>query len=199
MAVDADKVVIGGVRIYYANIGEAFPANTVLAGAAWGGNWAELGETTKPLTQTITLKALEIMSDQSMGPIKRVVTDRSVSFESELIEFDASKFALVTGGKKTVVTAAASGTKGVEKVTIGSEPCLDEFAFGFEMAYAISDCADTLWIRGGMPRGAAAKVVKFDYGRKSNTGVPIVFECLADTSKPVGEQFFELRVQTKAL
>ena len=199
MAVDADKIVIGTARIYYANVGETFPANNVLAGAAWGGNWVELGETTKPLTQTIALKTLEIMSDQSMGAVKRVITDRSVSFETELIEFDAAKFALVTGGTKTTPTAAGTGTKGVDKVTIGSAPCLDEFAFGFEMAYTIADCADTLWIRGVMPRGTASKDVKFDYGRKSNTGVPIAFEGLADTSKAVAEQFFEMRIQTKAL
>jgi len=199
MAVDADKIVIGTARIYYANVGEAFPADTVLAGAAWGGAWVELGETTKPLSQTIALKVLEIMSDQSMGAVKRVITDRSVTFETELIEFDAAKFALVTGGTKSVKTAAGTGTKGVDKVVIGSAPCLDEFAFGFEMAYTISDCADTLWIRGVIPRGTAAKDVKFDYGRKSNTGVPVSFEGLVDTSKPVGEQFFQLLVQTKAL
>lgn len=199
MAADADKIIFAPARLYYAPVGTAFPANTVLAGAAWGGAWEELGETTKPLTQTVGLKVIEAMSDQSMGAIKRVVSERSVTYETELIEFDLEKYALVTGAKHTVVTAAASGTKGIDKITIGSENCLDEFTFGFEAVCEIADCADTLWFRGVIHRATASGDAKFDFSRKSNTGVPLKIEALADTSKPKAEQFFEMRAQTKAL
>lgn len=128
------SVLKAGAVIYFAPVGEARPAATVLAGEDWGGDWEPMGLTSAPLVIKHEEEVSELFVEQFPTAVQRNRTSRALSFETTLAEMTADNVALVLNGTKLADVAATASAFGYEAADIGGELCsgIAEYAIGFE-------------------------------------------------------------------
>lgn len=183
-------IIVSPATVFYAPYGEAVPADTVAAGAAWGGNWAKLGYLKAPLAMSYEFDELDVEIEQSLAPVKRVKTSENLTLETTLAELYLDGIQLGSGG--TVAdTAAAAGQPGKEELTVGGDAALTERSWGFEGSYVDEDGA-TFPVRVFVWKATAVLNGALEFAKGDYTGTPLQVKALADMTKTVGQRLFKI-------
>lgn len=197
MAQTATNILLGPVRVFYAPVGETIPSkDSVAFGAAWGGNWVEVGYTKAPLAATYDFTELEIRAQQKPGVLKRRKATEDFTCETVLAEMTSTLFGIVASG--TVTSGVAdSDSVGYDQMVVGGEFEIDEYAWGFEGLYESSTGADFparvfIYKANARMNGASEFSVE-DY-----PGIPLQIKALQQTSNANGDQLFKFERVTAA-
>lgn len=184
---NASDIILSPARLFYAPVGEALPDETTVEyGAAWGGNWTELGYTNAPITLSYSYDEYEVEVEQVTLPLRRTKTGEDVMIETTLVEITADNLQLAMGGAVTT-TAAGAAQRGFEELRAGGETALDTYAWGFEGRY--EDATGTAFpVRLFLWKATATLNGDLAFAKAQETGIPIQVKALADTSQPAGQQ-----------
>lgn len=188
-------ILMSPARIFYAPTGEAEPdENTVAYGAAWGGNWVNLGYTTAPLTVNYNRELFELEVEQITLAVKGIITKETVQLETTLGEFTGTNLLLAFGG---TVTTTAAGVAQVPMVELeaGGAVTLPVYAFGFEGLYQ-TDAGAQYPVRWFIWRGSSVLNGNLEFSKKAAVGIPLQITAWADTSKVSGKQILKVQKVT---
>lgn len=120
--------------VYYQpfNAANAFPADTLDYGTAWGGSWVDAGYTDGGLEANISVDRGEITVDQLIDPILRPVTGRNVTFSTDLAQLSVALLSKAAGLGSVTTLAPGAGTKGHDTLSISANVADDYNSWGFE-------------------------------------------------------------------
>lgn len=199
MPENVTDILMGGARVLNAPVGEALPdVDTILYGAAWGGNWAEVGFTSTPVAWKHSFDEKEVDVQQRIAAIDRQRTKEELMLETKLAEITSDTLQLALGGTAAIIVPA-SGVVGRDELTGGGEVVLDKRTWGFEGLYVGAD---------GTKRAVRLQVFiatstingDLEFSKTDEAGIPLQVRGLADTGKAVGADLFKfLRVTADAL
>jgi hypothetical protein len=181
---NTSEIIETPVRILYAPVDTAEPADSVALGGAWPTGWVEVGLTNAPLAMTNTVTTNEIKAQQKIMTVKEVPTDRVVTGATELQQFTMENLFLAVGGTVTN-TAAASGQVGKSELEYGQDFVLPERAVGFEGTNGYGKPIRVFF------RKATAKANgDQSYDKENQLVIPIIWNVLdpCDGDKPVKVQ-----------
>ena len=190
-------VIAGPVTLWKAPVGEDPPADTVVAGADWGGNWEKVGYTEAPLSSNYDFTELELKVEQELAIMKRRKTGESLIMETVLLELTAKKLAIVTSGTANS-TAAAAAQVGKDELIVGGEYQIDEAAWGFEGIYTDASGND-FPVRSFVWKATAKLNATQEYSSTAWVGIPIQIKALVDLSKAVGQKLWKWQRVTAAV
>lgn len=170
--------------MWIAPTGEAEPdETTVVAGAAWGGNWVKVGWTKEALSFLYEFEEAEFPIEQALGPVKRRKTSEHATFETVLAEATGLNLAYVAGDDGTLVESTVAGAtqKAFEELELGNEAVLTEWACGFEGLHYDSD-GDEQPVRVFFPICTININGELTFSQKDDdyTGIPVQVKALAD-------------------
>lgn len=192
----ATNVLIGGARVFYAPVGESLPADSTAYGAAWGGNWVEIGYTNAPLAWMASLETKEIEAQQTTLAIKEVIIKERHVFETTLEEVTATNLQLVLGGTATT-TLAGAGQVAKDELEGGGESVMDERAWGFEGLYANSS-GTSFPVRVWIYKGTSVINGKLEFAKDDQVGINLHINALEDTGKAAGKRAYKFQRVTAA-
>ncbi|MDD5059304.1 MAG: hypothetical protein PHQ60_15715 [Sideroxydans sp.] len=188
-------ILLTPARIFYAPVGEELPdENTVDYGDEWGGNWEDLGYTLTPVTMNISRELFELFVEQLTNPVKRKITQETLTIETTLAEITGDNLLLAFGGS---VTETPAGAGQVEKVELeaGGDTTPDVYAFGLEGEY-VDDDNESFPVRVLMFRGNPILGGAMQFAKAAGMGIPIRITAEADTTKDVGKQLLLIQKVT---
>lgn len=188
-------ILVTPARIYYAPVGETLPdSDTVGYGAAWGGNWTDVGYTLTPLSANITRDTFKLYVEQLPNPVRTKITTETLTFETSLAELTGYNLALGFGG---TVTETAADVDSPAKTTLemGGDTTPDVYAWGFEGEY-VTDDNESLPVRLFLYRGNPILGGSLEFAKAAAVGIPIRIEAEADTGKAVGKQLMKIEICT---
>lgn len=185
-------ILITPAVVYQAPVGEAPPDETTVAyGAAWGGNWVNVGYTLQALTMGVERTLFELMVQQVNGAVKRRVTDEKIDFETVLAEATPTNIKLGTGGTLTT-TAAGAGQTAFQSLKVGGAITLEELAWGFEGLYENATGVQ-FPVRIFAYKCNAILNGRLTMAKEAATGVPLSISTMNDTTKTIGQQKIEIQ------
>lgn len=180
-------ILVSPATIYYAPVGTAVPDETTVAyGAAWGGQWVNLGFTLEPISLSYETETFELEVEQITLPVRRVRTTETVTIETVLAEMTATNLSLVVDGTVTT-TAAGTGQVGFDEIAAGGRVDLSEYAFGFE-GFRLTANNVRLPVRFFLYRGNAVLNGQLTFAKSAGVGIPIQIKALPNTSQSAGRQ-----------
>lgn len=144
MAGSADKVVASRDTILYYkgwNSTNRFPADTVVWGTAWAtpsgqtGAWVDGGFTQGGLTFSAEIARGEIRMDQSLDPVKRPATGRTVTMGAQLGEFDLASLVTATGQGSVTTLAATTAARGYDEWAMGNTVADNFYSMAFDILH----------------------------------------------------------------
>jgi hypothetical protein len=160
------------------------PATTVAWGTAWGtpagqtGAWVDGGYTQGGLGFNAEITRTDIRMDQSLDPILRPATGRTVNMTANLGEFNLATLATATGQGTTDVYTPATPTPGYDRWQMGLSVA-DNF---YSVAFDIRHPGDSLpvWVAGWyvQPTGAQA----WNFGPEAAAVTPFNVTAFPDPS-----------------
>lgn len=168
---DSDEITIAGDgQVYFAPVGTTLPqpgANpTAALNAAFvGAGWI----TTDGATLSVGSEVTDIMSWQSMQPIRRVKTSQEIQVSWAMQQWNEQNVVLAFGGGD--VTAHGSGLYSYTFPEPGDE--LEERSLILE---TIDGSKHTRFV---FPRGNVTEAVEAQFTRESSADLPITFKVLA--------------------
>ena len=172
-----------GAIIWVAPAGEALPvADTVAAGAVWGGNWTRMGFTKAPVAVKYEDEQQEIEVEEYLASVDRARIKEAVMIETTLAELTADYLKFGVGG--TVTTVAASATLvGKDILEAGNDALLTKYIFGFEGSY-VNAAGLTLPVRFFVHRATFKLNGELTFSKKNGeyTGIPLQVSGLANTA-----------------
>lgn len=177
-------ILVSPARIFYAPIGEAKPdETTVAAGAAWGGNWTDLGYTLEPVSLNLETETFDLMVQQSIVPVRTLRTAVNASIETTLAELSGANLALVLDGTKTT-TAAGASQKGFDSIVVdGEKTDISMYQFGIEGVRVHSTNARLpvrVFLEGSISMSGA-----IEFSKDSGAGIPVMIKAIADSNGDV--------------
>ncbi|MEM7131171.1 MAG: hypothetical protein AAF702_32950 [Chloroflexota bacterium] len=183
-------ILLGSASVWRAPVGEAEPDETSIAfGAAWGGNWVDMGYTTAPISLSRNVEEFELEVEQITNPVKRIITKEDVMVETTLAEQTAANMGLVLNGTSTTVAAGAS-QRGYEQVVSGGQSALSQYTMGFEGLY--QDASNNKFpVRVVLYIVTVTLNGQLQFSKRAAAGVPAQFKSLADTAKAAGQQILK--------
>lgn len=185
-------IVVSPAVVWYAAEGEAAPdPDSVAAGVAWGGNWVKLGYTDTALSMLYEFDELDVQIEQSLAPVGRVKSAENLTLETSLAELYLDGVQLFAEGTVSD-TAAGVGQVGREDLALGGEADLTVRTWGFESTYIDEDGAE-FPIRLFIHRGTGRLNGALEFGKASQTGIPLQIKALADMGESQGERLFVLQ------
>ena len=188
-------ILITPARVMYAATGSAEPdENNVGYGAAWGGNWINVGYTTAPLALNYERELFELEVEQVTLPIKGLITKETAMAETTLAELTAANLRLAFGGTVTT-TAAAVGQVAMEELEAGGAITLPVYAWGFEGLYQ-TDAGAQYPVRVFIFRGSAVLNGGLVFSKKAAVGIPLQITAWADTTRIAGKQILKIQKVT---
>jgi hypothetical protein len=196
MTQNAADILIGGARVFYAPVGEAAPADDTAYGAAWGGNWVEVGFTASPLVWAHSFEERDARVQQRLGPVKRARTSEDVVLETTLAQITSDNLQLALGGSVTTTPAGAVQV-GKDELETGGEALLDERAWGFEGLY-VDDSGDEFPVRLFVWKATSTINGNLEFAKETEAGIPLQVKALVDTGKVVGKDLVKFQRVTEA-
>lgn len=148
MATNSDKVLVSRDIIFYYKTHHAtnrFPAVTVLWGTAWGtpsgqtGAWVDGGYTQGGLGFSAEISRTDIRMDQSIDPVSRPATGRTVSMTANLGEFDLDSLVTATGQGSVSTQAATSDARGYDLWEMGNTVADNHYSTAFDVQHPGDD------------------------------------------------------------
>ena len=137
-----DNILIGPGKVYRATPVEDLPDESSVAyGAAWGGNWTEMGllMTGSGVQMRHGSTMYDVKADGILLPLKRVPTSREIAFAFTLLEYTPANLQLVFPDSTLTETAAAAGQKAFADLKIGSGQDNPPYTVGIEAFRQDSD------------------------------------------------------------
>lgn len=184
-------ILVTPAKIYRAPVGEPLPDETTVAyGAAWGGNWTDLGYTLEPVSLSYETEVFKLMVEQLTSPVRQVRQEENVAIETVLAELTGANLALVLDGT-TTTTAAGVNQAGYDRILAGGSVSLSEYAWGFE-GFRLTATNARLPVRVFIYRGSAVLNGQLTFAKSAGVGIPIRIEAMPDTAKAAGQQIVEI-------
>jgi len=183
-------IIVSPASVWTAPLSTAVPADTVAAGAAWGGAWVKLGFTKEALKSKYEFDELDVEVEQSLAPVDRVKIKENMTLETVLAEFYLDGIQYGTQGTVTD-TPAGVGQPGKEELAVGGVSTLTKRMFGFEGMYIDEDGA-TFPVRMFIWKATAKLNGDLEFGKKDYTGTPLQIKALADLTKSAGQTLFKI-------
>lgn len=143
MAGQTNKVVASrDIAVFYKiwHATNRFPADTVLWGTAWGtpagqtGAWVDAGFTRQTVFGAEISRG-EVRMDQSLDPVKRPATGRTVTMGAELGEFDLDSVVTATGQGSVTTLAATTAARGYDEWAMGSTVADNFYSMAFDVLH----------------------------------------------------------------
>lgn len=145
---DSSKVLASRDLIPYAktwNATNRFPADTVVWGTAWGtpagqtGAWVDLGYTQGGLGFSAEISRVDIRGDQSIDPLLRPATGRTVTMTVQLMEFDLDTVVQATGQGSVTTLAATTAARGYDEWAMGNTVADNFYSLGYDIKHPGDD------------------------------------------------------------
>lgn len=177
-------LIVSPCKIYYAATGTTLPDESVAYGGSWPAGWTALAETASPLSIDYNYDKLDYDIQESLAAVGRKKTKEALKVETTIAAITLTHLSLAWGGTVSTV-AAAAGQHGYEYVKGGDITTLTQRAWGFEGQ-----------TEGGQPiriiiyKATAVVGGKLEFGKASQTGIPLQIEAIADMTKSAGERLY---------
>ena len=187
------NIIYGRALVYYAPVGEAVPADTVAAGATWGGNWKRVGYTQEAVTMAYEDEQTDIGVQEELTPVNRFKSAESLIIETVLSELIPDYMELAVGAGAVASTAQGAGQPPKETFNVGGQAVLRSYQWAIEGTYRDASNNEYpvrffIWKGNGKLNGE----LEFAKDRENGTGVPLQINALADTGKAVGQKLFRM-------
>lgn len=180
-------ILVTPATIYRAPVGEALPDETTVAyGAAWGGNWTNLGYTLEPVSISYETETFKLMVEQLTAPVRSVRQEETITIETVLAEITGANLAMAMDGTSTL-TSAGANQAGYDLVEAGGSVAVKEYAWGFE-GYRLAANNAKLPIRIFLYRGVPTLNGPLTFAKSAGVGIPLRVEALPNTTKTPGTQ-----------
>lgn len=133
----ASRDIILNYKVYHST--NRAPAMTVPWGTAWGtpsgqtGAWIDAGYTQGGLGFSAEIARTDIRMDQSIDPVMRPATGRTVTMNTNLGQFDLATLAAATGQGTTTTQAPTTADPGYDQWEMGNSVSDDMFSVGFDI------------------------------------------------------------------
>lgn len=193
-------VLVGPGRLYIAPTAEANPDETsVVYGAAWGGNWVDMGDFPEgsPISISIEEEMFEVYGEQSTGLKKQSRTKRSVTISGALQEHTIANWAYLLDATADAAVAAGAGQKGYQELPFGVQPDVTEYKFGIE-ALRKDTAGNNQPVRWFLHRGAIRLNAEVAYAKSDDTAMGFEIKIYEDDTKDAGEELGILQIVTAA-
>jgi hypothetical protein len=188
-------ILMSPAKIYHAPVGEALPnENSVGYGAAWGGNWVDVGMTSLPLGLKYERTVTEVEVEQVTLAVKGIIGGEKASLETKLAEFTAANLQLAFGGTVTT-TPAGPAQVAKEELVAGGSIALPILAWGFEGVYQ-TDAGVQFPVRIFIWRGSSVLNGNLQFSKKEAVGIPLTITAWGDSTKPSGQQIIKIQKVT---
>lgn len=190
-------ILVTPASIWRAPVSEPLPdESTVAYGAAWGGNWANLGYTLEPVSLGYETETFKLMVEQLTAPVRAVRQEETVTIETVLAEITGANLALVLDGT-TTPTSAGVNQVAYDRILAGGSVSLSEYAWGFE-GFRLGANNARLPVRVFIYRGSATLNGQLTFAKSAGVGIPIRIEAMPDTTRAAGQQIIEIHNVTAA-
>lgn len=196
MPYQAADILITGAHIYYATIGATVPLDTLGYGASWGGSWTSVGYTLEPLQLSYRFEITQVMTEQSMSPVKQRRRSEQATFRTSLAEHNAANLALAMAANATI-TSPGVGQPGKEEVTVGGDSGIPLKMWGAEGLYQ-DDEGNKFPVRVFIWKGQASEGTDLAYSRENPTGLTLNINAQTDLTKAQGAQLMMVQRITAA-
>lgn len=121
------------------------PANTVAWGTAWGtpagqtGAWVDGGYTQGGLGFSAEISRTDIRMDQTLDPVLRPATGRTVTMTAQLGEFDLDSVVVATGQGSVTTLAATTAARGYDEWAMGNTVADNFYSMAFDIKHPGDD------------------------------------------------------------
>lgn len=191
-----EDIILGEGTLYYAPTGTANPDETTVAfGGTWT-SWTSLGQTLEPLSMSWNEERKAIKTQQTMGKVREFRTGRDPQLKTVLAEHTGAILALIHGGANAD-TAAGASQKGFSQVTIGNEPVVSTYKFGFE-TLRVDSTGTKQPVRYFFHIGSIGPDGDSTWDKENETGIPVMIEVYEDTTQSAGSEFMVIDIVTAA-
>lgn len=163
MTVNAAKVLATRDIIFYYKTYHASnipPASSVAWGTAWGtpagqtGAYIDGGYTQGGLGFSAEISRTDIRMDQSLDPVLRPATGRTVSMTANLGEFDLDSLSVATGQGSVDTVTPATPTPGYDRWQMGNTVADNFFTTAFDINHPGDDLPVRVFGWYAQPQGA---------------------------------------------
>lgn len=175
-------IIVSPAKIWVSPVGEALPdETTVAAGAAWGGNWTDLGYTLEAVSMNLETETFDLMVQQSIAPLRTIRVAMNATIETVLAELSGANLSMVLGATKSTTSAGAS-QKGFDSITVdGEKTDVSLYQFGIEGVRVHSSNA-RLPVRVFLPQASIVMNGAIEFSKDAGAGIPVQIKALADTN-----------------
>lgn len=175
-------IIISPARIYKAPIGESLPnVNTVAYGAAWGGNWVDLGRTLQGVVVRFDKEKFTLQTEQDILPVREVVTSFKAGFDAVLAEMTGANLVLALDASKTT-TAPGVGAVGHDVVSVdGTKAEVSSYAFGVE-GFRLTNANLKLPVRIFFKKASISVNGEVNLAKGAGAGLSVTITALAEDS-----------------
>lgn len=161
-----------------------FPLDTVLWGTAWGtpsgqtGAWVDAGYTQGGLGFSAEISRTDIRMDQSLDPVLRPATGRTVTMTAQLGEFDLDSVVVATGQGAVTTLAPTTAARGYDEWAMGNTVADNFYSMAFDIQHPGDD--ESIWVAGwyAQPTGAES----WTFGPEAAALTPFVLTLFPDPS-----------------
>jgi hypothetical protein len=185
--IEVSDLMLSNATIWLSDtLSEALPADTLAAGASWGGTWYRLGLTGAPLTAAYEYDVVEADVQESLTPVDRAKSAERLICETTLSQIDPDVQVISWGGTVTS-TAAGAGQPGKKVLNLGGNNRLKRRKLGIEGDYVDEDGAT-------FPQRIFVYIVTFamggtlEFNKAGYMGTTIRIAALADMSRTKGDR-----------
>lgn len=145
---DTSKVLVSrDLKFYYKtyHASNRLPASTVDFDTAWGtpsgqtGAWVDGGFTQGGLGFSAEISRTDIRMDQSIDPVARPATGRTVTMSANLGEFDLDTLVVATGQGSVVTQNPTTAVPGYDEWSMGNTVADNHYSLGFAINHPGDD------------------------------------------------------------
>ena len=121
------------------------PLDTVVWGTAWGtpsgqtGAWIDGGYTQGGLGFSAEISRTDIRMDQTLDPVLRPATGRTVTMTAQLGEFDLDSVVAATGQGSVTTLAATTAARGYDEWAMGNSVADNFYSMAFDIKHPGDD------------------------------------------------------------
>ena len=183
-AIVTTNVLVGTASLFTAPFGTAVPADTIVAGDAWGSPWTYIGATEEGVTVAYGTSTTDISVEEQATPVLVVTTAVQFELRFALSEDTVDSMKLAYGAGGSIATIASSaGVAAKKRLTLNSS--LTKLAAGFEGVNA-----DGFPRRVFVPAVLSIGDVSTPYRRAANNrSYPTVLRAVCDPSEIAIEEW----------
>ena len=178
----ASDVLVSPAYIWYAPVGEPLPSpDTIAGGAAWGGNWKNLGYTLEPVSVNLDTQTFKLYVQQLLAPLRITRVEQQLAFESTLAEMTGQNLALAFDGTITT-TAAGPAVAGKDTIIVkGDKVDVSVYAVGIE-GLRVTDANVRVPVRFFFGKASITLNGPLAFAKDAGAGIPVHIDGLVDNS-----------------